>query len=82
MDTLKKVCVRNVLQIVIYNACDPWHTMCFSFLTEKIQVTKTQKQDRRWYRGFNYSRLQRERNQVNKKVWRKIKEMLFKIRYW
>ena len=28
--TLKKFSIRNCLQIVIFDACDPWHAMCFS----------------------------------------------------
>ena len=93
LDTLKSLSINIVAQVVIRDACDTWHSLCTVTSICSIQKSKRNLQNRPPVTQQEViqtaSRLQgiqgskpREIELINKKVWRKRKEKMFKIRNW
>ena len=85
--TQKKVCVTNVLEDVIYDACDPCNVMCFTLLIVTIihnigKCTKIRNSKKRWKVTQKIQGpKEREIDLISRNVWRKMKKML-KRRNW
>ena len=87
LDTSKKICVTNVLEDVICDACDPCNAMCFNYsrysaftaltASKKLQKSDTWKQDGSWSGDTEDLTIQglkdREIDLISRKVWRKKK---------